>query len=178
MEHHLHITLAMPEHTDALLAFELENRTHFEQWIASRGDGFYTPAAVRASLEQAQWARNAHREYHYLAWLNDTIIGRVTLRGAERELYYKAALGYRFSARHGGKGYASQAVNQVVEEAFRSLNLWRIEAVVIADNLPSQAVIRKCGFQQYGHSRQAVLRHGAWMDLLHYERHAGEYEII
>jgi hypothetical protein len=52
MDHHLRITLAMPEHTDALLAFELDNRPHFEQWIASRGDAFYTAAAVRSSLEQ------------------------------------------------------------------------------------------------------------------------------
>lgn len=171
MDHHLRITLAMPEHTDALLAFELDNRPHFEQWIASRGDAFYTAAAVRSSLEQAQWARNAQKEYHYLAWVNDAIVGRVTLRGAEREHYFKASLGYRFSAQHCGKGYATQAVSHVVEDAFRSLNLWRIEAVVIADNLPSQAVMRKCGFQQYGHSRQAVLRHGVWMDLLHYEKH-------
>jgi ribosomal-protein-alanine N-acetyltransferase len=77
---------------------------------------FYTAAAVRSSLEQAQWARNAQKEYHYLAWVNDAIVGRVTLRGAEREHYFKASLGYRFSAQHGGKGYATQAVSHVVEE--------------------------------------------------------------
>jgi len=166
------ISLALPSHTDALLAFEIENRPHFERWIASRGDAFYSTQAVYRSLEQAQWSAHAQKEFHYLTWLGDEIIGRITLRGIEREQYFKASLGYRFSARHGGKGYATTAVNSVVEHAFTELKLWRLEALIIADNLPSLGVIQKCGFSQYGHAHAAVLCNGKWMDVLHFEKHA------
>jgi len=165
----LHISPAHPDYTDALLAFELENRAHFEHWIASRGDLFYSTEAVRKSLEQAQWAAHARTELHYLVWLGEEIIGRITLRGIEREQYFKASLGYRFSARHGGKGYASTAVNKIIEHALTELKLWRIEATIIANNLPSIGVIRKCGFTQYGHSHASILRNGTWMDALHFE---------
>ncbi|CAN5725920.1 GNAT family protein [soil metagenome] len=171
----LTITLAHPDHAAALLAFESENRLHFEQWIASRGEHFYQLEQVHASLQQAQAAAHAGepKEYHYLVWLGDEIVGRVALRGIEREHYFKASIGYRFSGRHGGKGYASMAVNAVAESGFLNLGLQRIEAVVIMDNRPSQTIMRKCGFSQYGHSRASVLRHGQWLDTLLFERHAG-----
>lgn len=172
----MHLTPALSEHAAALLSFEQENRQHFEQWISSRGEQFYQLSEVAKSLEQMQWLAKAGQEYHFLAWLDQEIVGRVALRGVEREQYHKASLGYRFSARHGGRGYASQAVSQVVNEAFQALSLHRIEAVVIPQNLGSLAVMRKCGFQQFGHSRSAVLRHRQWMDLLYFERHAPDLE--
>jgi len=170
----MRITPATPLYTEQLLAFESENRQHFEQWIASRGDSFYNLASVKSSLEQAQWASHSGREYHYLAWIDEEIVGRITLRHVETEQYYKATLGYRFSQRHGGKGYATIAVSHIVKLAFEELRLHRIEAVVIADNLPSVAIMRKCGFQQYGHSHSSVLRNGKWMDMFHFEKIADE----
>lgn len=166
----LKITPALPRHAAALLAFELENRSHFEQWVAGRGDAFYTQANVAASLEQAQSAALAGKEYHYLAWLADEIVGRITLRGVEREHYCRASLGYRFSQRHGGHGYATQAVRAVMQTAFEELGLRRLEAVVILDNAASLAVMRKCGFLQFGHAHSAVLQNGTWQDLLYFER--------
>ncbi|MBC3886205.1 GNAT family N-acetyltransferase [Undibacterium griseum] len=168
----LHIRLAHTDDSTALLAFELENRGHFEQWIASRGAAFYTPENVRESLRQAQWQAQAQQELHYLAWNGDEIVGRITLRGIEKKDYFRATLGYRFSARHGGQGYATEAVNAVVQHAFATLGLWRIEAMVIADNHSSLAIMRKCSFTQFGHAHSALLRNGKWMDMLYFERHA------
>ena len=178
LEKQLLISPALPSHAAPLLAFEIENRAHFEQWIASRGDAFYSIDAVRRSLEQAQWAAQAQREFHYLAWLGDEIIGRITLRGIEREQYFKASLGYRFSSKHGGKGYATSAVNAVIDHAFNQLKLCRIEAIIIINNQPSIAVARKCGFTHYGQAKAAVLRNGTWMDMLLFERHTEPSTLI
>jgi len=166
----IRITPALASHAQSLLNFELENRAHFEQWIATRGDHFYNLNAVKSSLEQAEWSAHAGREYHYLAWTEDSIVGRITLRDVEREQYGKALLGYRFSARHGGKGYATQAVASVVANAGEQLQIRRVEAIVIADNLPSLAIMRKCGFHQFGHSHASVQRNGNWKDMLHFEK--------
>ena len=170
MSSSLTITLVKSDDAAAVLAFEQENRDHFEEWIASRGNDFYCLPEVRSSLEQAQYLANANREYHYLAWIENEVIGRITLRGVEQDQYHKAFLGYRFSQRHGGHGYATAAVNAVVGQAFEELKLNRIEATVIIDNLPSQAIMRKCGFTEYGHSHASVFRNGVWLDMLHYEK--------
>lgn len=165
----LRISLVKSGDAEAVLAFEQENRAHFEQWIASRGDAFYHLDEVRSSLQQALYAASIKREFHFLAWLDNEVVGRITLRGIETEQYHKAILGYRFSQRHGGKGFATEAVQAVVDTAFNDLKLKRIEAVVIEDNLPSQAIMRKSGFREYGHSHSSVFRNGVWMDMLHYE---------
>lgn len=170
MDSSLKISLVKADDAPAVLAFELENRAHFETWIASRGDAFYCLQEVRTSLEHAQYAASVQREFHFLAWLEDEVVGRVTLRGVEQDQYHKASLGYRFSQRHGGRGYATAAVNAVISSAFDELKLKRIEAIVIIDNLPSQAIMRKCGFTQWGHSHASVLRNGHWLDMLHYEK--------
>jgi len=109
---------------------------------------------------QAQAHLSEPKEYHFLAWVDQELVGRVTLRSVEREHYFDAHLGYRFSQKHAGKGYATKAVSLVLEFAFKQLGLHRIEALVIEDNLPSQKSCKKCHFKQYGHSRSAVLRHG------------------
>lgn len=156
---------------EAVLNFERENRSFFEQWIASRGDHYYTLPAVAESIKQADDLARANKEFHFLAWSEHTLVGRLTLRGIETVHYKKASLGYRFSQHHGGRGYATAAVRLVSEFAFRELNLRRLETQIIIDNLASRAIMEKCGFKQFGHAHAAVIRHDQWHDLLHYELH-------
>ncbi len=163
------LSLVKPADAAAVLEFELQNRAFFEHWIASRGDAFYSLTAVTDSLKSAAALAQAGREYHYLAWFGEQLVGRLTLRGIETEHYNKASLGYRFSQAHGGRGFASSAVKQLCHIAFTDLQLRRIEAQVIIDNLPSRAIMQKCGFRQFGHAHSAVIRHQQWHDLLHFE---------
>lgn len=169
MKSHLETRLVELSDAATVLDFELQNRAFFEQWIASRGDHFYNLTAVSESLAQALVMAQNGREYHFLAFAEANLVGRLTLRGVETEHYQKASLGYRFSQKFGGRGYATTAVQQITEFAFTQLKLRRIEAQIIIDNLPSRAIMAKCGFRQFGHARAAVVRHGTWHDLLHFE---------
>lgn len=160
-----------PEHTDELLAFEIENRRFFEPWIAGRGDDHCSVENVRQSLSRADDDRDGDRAYHYLVRAQDVLIGRVNLRAVERGHVDRASVGYRIGGRHGGRGYASEAVRLALVEAFGSLGLWRVEAAVTADNAASQSVLRRNGFRRYGHSTRSVHLRGVWCDLYHYERY-------
>jgi len=166
----LKLTPARAEDAAAVLAFESENRAHFERWIASRGDAYYHLAHVEKSLKEAQWMWSAGREYHVLAWHQETLVGRLTIRNIERTYYQKGEIGYRFAEASGGRGFASTAVNLLAQKAFAEFGLHRIESKIIVDNLPSVSVMRKSGFRQFGHARSAVLRHDQWHDLLLFER--------
>ena len=81
-------------------------------------------------------------------------------------------LGYRIGESAGGKGYASEAVRQVLDFAFGALGLRRIEADARAENLGSVRVLLRNGFVQFGHSRRSFELKGVWYDRLHFERHA------
>ena len=166
----LQISPAHPEHTQAVPAFELENRRYFEQWIATRGDDYYHEQVVSASLQQALVAASLQKECHYLAWVDSEIVGRVTLRHIERDFFHQATLGYRFSQRHAGQGFATAAVEAVIQLAVAELHLRRLKAVVAAGNTASQRIMEKSHFQCISRSHAATLLHGKWLDVLHYER--------
>lgn len=52
-----------------------------------------------------------------------------------------------------GKGYATEAINLVVDFAFTELELFKVQAGVIEENLGSCKVLEKCGF-----TKEAVLK--------------------
>ena len=160
----------------ALLAFELDNRAYFERWVTARAPSYYHQEAIAAAIEQAQRERQQDLVYQYLAKLDGQIIGRVNLTAVTRPYFNKATLGYRIGERFGGRGYATRVVALLLEEAFGTLELWRVEATARPQNLASIAVMQRNGFHQYGHSEKAMRFQDAWSDLLYFERrkeHAG-----
>lgn len=71
----------------ALLAFELENRAHFERWINPREPDFYALAAVQASIAEAEQARTRLSLWRIEAEVRADNVGssRVLLRNGFRE---------------------------------------------------------------------------------------------
>jgi ribosomal-protein-alanine N-acetyltransferase len=172
------LQLSPPTSADlpALLAFELENRIYFESWVTARAPSYYSQEAIAAAIEQAQREREKDTAHQYLAKLDGQIIGRVNLTAVTRPYFNKATLGYRIGERFGGRGYATRVVALLLEEAFGTLELWRLEATARPQNLGSVAVMLRNGFQQYGRSEKAMRFQDAWSDLLYFERrtdHAG-----
>ncbi|MDY7538273.1 GNAT family protein [Undibacterium sp. RTI2.1] len=163
---------------DAVLAFELQNRDYFEQWVHSRTDAYYDLAQVRATLHAAEVEREQDKSFQYLIWATDSgtnqpqLVGRINLTNIVRAHYNKATLGYRMAQSATGKGIASCAIDLLLKEAFGPLKLWRIEAVVRPANIGSAKVLEKNGFSQFGRSIRSVKLHGEWQDLLHFERRA------
>lgn len=56
-------------------------------------------------------------------------------------------IGYHFVPEFQNKGYATEAAVKLIEHGFCSLNLPRIVAVILPDNAPSQAVMKKLGLK-------------------------------
>lgn len=54
-------------------------------------------------------------------------------------------IGYHFHVAAQGQGFATEAAKCLLDHGFRTLNLPRIVAVILPDNHPSQAVMRKLG---------------------------------
>ncbi|WP_321889851.1 GNAT family N-acetyltransferase [Paraburkholderia bannensis] len=159
---------------DALLAFEIDNRAYFEHWINARSAAYYSLAAVREAIANAQTDIDKDRAYQYLVCSGDEIVGRVNLVDVARPYFNRATLGYRIGSQFAGQGYASQAVALALECAATHLRLSRVEAVVRPQNVGSTRVLERNGFTAFGRATRSMYLHGEWHDLLHYERHLGE----
>ncbi len=75
-----------------------------------------------------------------------------------------AMLGYTLDPLHQGKGYASEAVETVIEWLFRRRKVHRIAATIDPRNLASARVLERCGFEYVGTARSAALVRGKWCD--------------
>jgi ribosomal-protein-alanine N-acetyltransferase len=57
-----------------------------------------------------------------------------------------------------------QAVSLILKFAFEDLKIHRVEANVQPNNLPSIAVLKRCGFAKEGFSRRYLKIGGRWRD--------------
>lgn len=65
---------------------------------------------------------------------------------------------------HWSKGYGSEATQLMVNYAFETLNLNRIQLHVCAENSPAIRIYERAGFIKEGVLRQAMFRNGAYVD--------------
>jgi [ribosomal protein S5]-alanine N-acetyltransferase len=166
----VHLVPPQPEDSEELLAFELENRAFFESHINARLDSYYSLANVRAAIAEAIREADEDKAYQHLVRdSNGNLVGRVNLTRIKRAHFHSAELGYRMGQSACGKGYASEAVKQVIAKAFKELRLIRIEATAASENAASGRVLVNNGFTQFGHSKRSFELAGIWHDLIHYE---------
>lgn len=80
-----------------------------------------------------------------------------------------AVIGYMYHPDYWGKGIATESLNAVIDVAFNTLDIHRLEIAHILDNIGSQRVIEKCGFKKIGVKRQAILKNGSYEDIVEYD---------
>jgi RimJ/RimL family protein N-acetyltransferase len=74
-------------------------------------------------------------------------------------------IGYVLIPSERGKGYCTEAVKLAVDYLFMSKQVVRIQAGTLPQNVASQKVLEKAGFQKEGTMRKAIFAWGKWEDL-------------
>jgi ribosomal-protein-alanine N-acetyltransferase len=69
-----------------------------------------------------------------------------------------AEIGYWISKDYRGKGLVPEAIGEIVRYGFEELGLYRIEAVIFAENVSSRRVLEKSGFTFEGTIRGRYLK--------------------
>lgn len=80
----------------------------------------------------------------------------------------KGEIGYGLGIDHRGQGYATEAARALMDYAFATLGLHRVQAIASSGNPPSFRVMERLGMQLEGRLREANRRDGKWCDLLYY----------
>lgn len=159
-----------PDYSHDVLRFYSNDRELFEQYEADRSPNFYTEAHQRTIL-QLEYGLTLKltqvRFYVFLKENPETIIGTVCLYDISSS-YSRAEIGYKFASAYHHKGYATEAVEKLIDIAFSDLNLHRLCAHVQDDNLPSIRLLAGLGFQEEGICRDYLCLNGIWTDHLQY----------
>jgi RimJ/RimL family protein N-acetyltransferase len=77
-------------------------------------------------------------------------------------------IGYVLVPSERGKGYCTEAVQLAVDYLFLSKDIIRVQAGTFTDNIASQKVLEKAGFQREGTIRKGMLAWGKWEDVCIY----------
>ncbi|ERJ12195.1 GNAT family N-acetyltransferase [Haloplasma contractile] len=159
------IELLSTKHIDELLTFEKENRLFFESSIPGRKESYYSKENLVHIVKEIEEEQDAGLCYMYLIRnKKGELVGRVNLFSIVRGIFEKAELGFRIAEKHNGKGYATQAVKLVLNEAFNNYNLHRVEAGTSPNNIGSQIVLIKNGFEFIGRAHDVIKVNGKWED--------------
>jgi ribosomal-protein-alanine N-acetyltransferase len=77
-------------------------------------------------------------------------------------------IGYALISSERGKGYCADAVQLAVDYLFMSKDIVRIQATTHIENVASQKILDKAGFQREGKIRKGMYAWGNWVDLYLY----------
>lgn len=133
----------------------------------------FPPYIERAEAEQLLAEIHEHfRQKTLFQWgialnSNDQIIGTSTLFHFD-EKSRRAEIGYILDRRYWGKGLANEALTALLEFAFETLNLHRLEADIEPRNAASVKIIERLGFQREGFLRERWIVSGEIQDSLFY----------
>jgi ribosomal-protein-alanine N-acetyltransferase len=97
---------------------------------------------------------------------NQSLVGAITLSNVRRGVAETGTLGYWIGHRFAGRGYGTEAVRAMLAWSFEDLNLHRVEAACVPENLASRRVLEKTGFQLEGQARAYLKINGDWADHL------------
>ena len=142
---------------DELAALLVENRAFLAPFEPTRDERFYSVEGQLQRLERDD-------QHVFVILAGERIAGAATLSHVVRGPLQSANLGYWVAERANSRGLATKAVAEVITVAFGELGLHRLEAGTLTDNLASQRVLEKNGFERIGLARGYLHIGGAWRD--------------
>ena len=156
---------------EELFEFEVENRNYFAQIGFPRDKSYYDFRNFEQITKDLIFDREKDLTYLYLIKNSfGKIVGRVNLFSITRGPFNKAEIGYRIGENHQGKGYATKAVKLAVKNALDVHRFHRLEAGTSPENIGSQIVLIKNGFQFTGRQSKFIYNNGKWNDSISFEK--------
>lgn len=151
------LTLRFPEHRD------------YPQWQALRqaSAGFLIPWEPRwpkDDLTRAGYRRRLRRyrqdadQGSSFTWLitdsvDGTLYGGITLSSIRLGVSRSAQIGYWMGEQHAGRGIMKKALSIVLDTAFSTMALERVEAACLPENRRSYRLLEAAGFRKEGIAR-------------------------
>ncbi len=129
-------------------------------------------------IERMRSQYNEQKRILWAATMRDghKVIGLVGFGDWDRH-HRRAMLGYDFDRAYWGRGFGSESVRALIRFGFEQMQLNRIEAPTIVDNVESVHLLEKLGFQREGIRREYSYEDdGAFHDSAMYGLLCREYQ--
>lgn len=133
----------------------------------------------RAFSNRVYWAQRAEAQGTALPMLlirraDQQLLGALTLDNIRRGPSQTGTFGYWIGEPFARQGYMREAILALTHHAFTRLDLSRLEAACLPENLPSRGVLEKCGFKYEGVAQSYLQINGRWRNHVLYANLRGD----
>lgn len=123
----------------------------------------------RAYTNRVIWAnRSASNDTALPLFLFDRaeerLVGGLSLNNILRGPSQSATIGYWIGKPYARQGYMREAINAVTHFAFTRLDLSRIQAGCLKENIPSRSLLESCGYKYEGVAQAYLQINGRWQN--------------
>ena len=158
------LRILTPEHSEDLFLFILRNREHLGSFEPLRDESYYTIESQKRILAEEYRQFLNGNSVNCGIFKEDKLIGKIRLSNIVQGAFKSGIIGYSMDAEEQGKGYMKEAVNLMLKYCFEDMELHRIEASTLIDNVKSQSVLKGCGFIELGLNKNYLYINGGWRD--------------
>ncbi len=95
---------------------------------------------------------------------DNQLLGVININDIRYGAYYSCTLGYYLDRSFSRKGYMSEGLLLLINLAFDTLFMNRIEVNIQPNNSSSKSLVKKCGFELEGFSPKFLKLDGEWRD--------------
>lgn len=160
------LTLSLPQHSDfaSWSTLRRESADFLMPWEPNWAADHLTR---KAFTNRVTWAkRSANNDTALPLFImrrsDHTLIGAITLDNIRRGPSQAGTLGYWTGERFARRGYMQEAIGAVVHHAFTRMDLSRLEAACLPENVPSRSLLEKSGFKYEGVAQSYLQICGRW----------------
>ena len=160
------MTLRPPEHGDfrAWSSLRRDSRDFLTPWEPTWADDHLSR---KSFTNRVYWAQRSISQGTavplFLIRREDaTLLGAITLDNIRRGPAQAGTTGYWVGQAHAREGYMREAIKALVHYAFTTLDLSRIEAGCLPENLPSRRLLEQCGYKYEGVAQSYLQLNGRW----------------
>ena len=158
---------ARPEDLDAIVSFTRINRQFFAPFEPQSKEDYFTEAFWQERVRDYQ--ENIANDYSYHIFVfrregHQEVIGKINFSNIVRGAMQGCHLGYALGEKQQGHGYMHEALSSAIGHMFTERNMHRIMANYMPENIRSENVLNKLGFQREGLAKDYLRLNGKWRD--------------
>lgn len=153
---------------EAWAALRAKSRDHLVPWEPTWDPDELSRPTYRRRLKLYQQESRDDLGYAFFLFTTaagtEVLVGGLRLSGVRRGVSQAATVGYWIGAPFANRGLMTKAVAAIIPFCFDRLMLHRLEAACLPDNVSSQRVLERNGFEREGVARSYIRIDGAWRD--------------
>ncbi len=156
---------------DSWLAVRTRCRSWLVPWEPRSKGAPFAPedaASFAARCGMRERERQLGTGFGFGVFLEDRFAGEITLSSIQRGPFQNGTIGYWIDQDLAGLGLVPEAVVVVLQFAFETLRLHRIEVAIIPRNASSRRVVEKLGLRSEGVALGFLEINGEWEDHVRY----------